>query len=186
MDYTVHGILQARILEKVAFPFSRESSQLRDRIQVSRIAGRFFTSWATREAQNLSVQFSHSVMSNSLWPRGVYSPWNSPGQNTGVGSLSFLQVIFPTRDQIQVSHIAARFFTSWATGENVPTKIKQVINEQNSSGEHRKNKSILKGRYDYYTNFTEEETKAETEVTQLRWHLSGAEPGFSKLQSTRS
>ena len=51
MDYTVHGILQATILEWVAFPFSRGSSQSRDRTQVSRIAGRFFTSWATREAQ---------------------------------------------------------------------------------------------------------------------------------------
>ena len=44
MDYTVHGILQARILEWVAFLFSRGSSQLRDQTQVSRIAGRFFTS----------------------------------------------------------------------------------------------------------------------------------------------
>ena len=48
MDYTVHGILQARILEWVAFPFSRGSSQPRDRTQVSRTAGGFFTSWATR------------------------------------------------------------------------------------------------------------------------------------------
>ena len=37
MDYTVHGILQARILEWVAFPFSRGSSQPRDRTQVSRV-----------------------------------------------------------------------------------------------------------------------------------------------------
>ena len=44
MDYTVHGILQAIILEWVAFPFSRESSQPRDQTQVSHIAGRFFTS----------------------------------------------------------------------------------------------------------------------------------------------
>ena len=44
MDYTVHGILQARILEWVAFPFSRESSKPRDRTQVSHIAGKFFTS----------------------------------------------------------------------------------------------------------------------------------------------
>ena len=50
-DYTVHGILQARILEWVAFPFSRGSFQPRDWTQVSCIAGRFFTSWATREAQ---------------------------------------------------------------------------------------------------------------------------------------
>ena len=37
-----------------------------------------------------------SVLPNSLWPHGLYSPWNSPGQNTGVGSLSLLQGIFPT------------------------------------------------------------------------------------------
>ena len=48
---SVHRILQARILEWVAFPFSRGSSQPRYRIQVSLIVGGFFTSWATREAQ---------------------------------------------------------------------------------------------------------------------------------------
>ena len=51
MGYTVQGILQARILEWVAFPFSKRSSQLRDQSRVSRIAGGFFTSWATREVQ---------------------------------------------------------------------------------------------------------------------------------------
>ena len=50
-DYTVHGILQARILEWEAIPFSMRSSQSRDQTQVSLIAGGFFTSWATREAQ---------------------------------------------------------------------------------------------------------------------------------------
>ena len=53
MDCTVHGILQARILEWVAFLFSKESSQPRDQTQVSCIAGGFFTSWAIREAQRL-------------------------------------------------------------------------------------------------------------------------------------
>ena len=57
MDYTVHGILQARILEWVTFPFSRGSSQPRDRTQVFCIAGGFFTSWATRE-----------VLVGSTWP----------------------------------------------------------------------------------------------------------------------
>ena len=51
MDYTVHGILQARIPEWVAFPVSRVSSQPRDRTQVSGIAGGFFTSWGTGGAQ---------------------------------------------------------------------------------------------------------------------------------------
>ena len=55
MDYilpgsSVHGILQAKILEWVAMRSSRGSSQPRDQTQVSHIAGRFFTSWATREA----------------------------------------------------------------------------------------------------------------------------------------
>ena len=107
MDYTVHGILQARTLEWVAFYFSRGSSQPRDWTQVSRIAGRFFTSWATREALrglmqhpsllyprplslwrstadlylHSSVQFSHSVLSNCLWPhesRHTRPPYPSP------------------------------------------------------------------------------------------------------------
>ena len=82
MDYTVHGILWARILEWVAFPFSRGSSQSRDRTQVSHIAGRFFTTWATREAQNESLP----VLSISLRPHALYRPWSSPGQTTGVGN----------------------------------------------------------------------------------------------------
>ena len=40
---------------------------------------------------------SCSVVPDSLWPHRLYSPWHSPGQNTGVGSLSFLQGIFPTQ-----------------------------------------------------------------------------------------
>ena len=68
MDYSppgssVHGTLQARILEWVAIPFSRASSWPRDRTQVSCIAGRFFTVWATREAQ-----LSHFVSFTLLCP----------------------------------------------------------------------------------------------------------------------
>ena len=46
MDYTVHEILQARIMEWVAYPFSSTSSRPRNWIRVSWIAGRFFTNWA--------------------------------------------------------------------------------------------------------------------------------------------
>ena len=55
MDYSVHGILQARILEWIAFPFSRGSSQPRDWTQVSHVTGRFFTSWATREVNIIGL-----------------------------------------------------------------------------------------------------------------------------------
>ena len=44
---------------------------------------------------------SHSVLSYCLQPHGLYSPWNSPGQNTGVGSLSLLQGISPTQESNQ-------------------------------------------------------------------------------------
>ena len=56
MDYTVHGILQARILQWVAVPSSRVSSQPRDRTQVSCNAGGFFTIWATRETPLIPVR----------------------------------------------------------------------------------------------------------------------------------
>ena len=53
----------------------------------------------------------------------LYSPWNSPGQNTGVGSLSLLQEIFPT----QVSRIAGRFFASWATKQGGEEDLISVL-----------------------------------------------------------
>ena len=61
MDYSppassIHGILQARIMEWVAIPFSRGSSQPRDQTQVSHMAGRFFIIWATREALQYKIK----------------------------------------------------------------------------------------------------------------------------------
>ena len=60
---------------------------------------------------------SRSVMSDSLRPHELYSSWNFPSQNTGVGSLSFYRGSSQPRDRTQVSHIAGEFFTSWATRE---------------------------------------------------------------------
>ena len=74
MDYTmVHGILQARILEWVAFPFARGSSQPRDWTQVSRIADVFFTSWATGEVQEY---WSGCLIPSSA---GLSDPGINPG-----------------------------------------------------------------------------------------------------------
>ena len=53
-DHTAHGILQARILDWVAFPFSGGYSQSRDQTQISHIAGRFFTNWATRKPREVT------------------------------------------------------------------------------------------------------------------------------------
>ena len=51
--------------------------------------------WGLKSAKGVSE--NHLVMSDSLQPHGLYSPWNSPGENTGVGSFSLLQGIFPTQ-----------------------------------------------------------------------------------------
>ena len=96
MDYTVQGILQARILEWVAFPFSERYSQPRDWIQVSHIAGGFFTSWATREAQEYQREWvAYPFSSRSSWPRN----WT------------------------RVSCTAGGFFTHWATREALKVQL---------------------------------------------------------------
>ena len=123
MDYSlpgssVHGTLQARILEWVAIPFSRASSQLRDQTQVSHIAGGFFTIWATREAQehwspsllqgifptqesNWSLQHCRQTLYRLTHQGILYHlscqplcAWDFPGKNTEVGCHFLLQGIF--------------------------------------------------------------------------------------------
>ena len=77
MNYTVHGILQARMLEWVAFPFSRGSSQSRDWSLVSHLAGRSFTSWATRDerfrqqSRGGRKPFEAALSSQRHWPTSV-------------------------------------------------------------------------------------------------------------------
>ena len=55
---------------------------------------------------------SCSVLSDSLRPHGLYSPWNSPGHNTAVHTLSLLQGSSQPRDRTQVSQTTGGFFTS--------------------------------------------------------------------------
>ena len=74
MDSTVLGILQPRILEWVAFPLSRGSSQSRDRTQVSHITGRFFTNWTTREAHHWEVKCVSSSL-KPYWVCNCFDHW---------------------------------------------------------------------------------------------------------------
>ena len=97
MDCTVHGILQARILEWVAFNFSRGSSQHRNWTQVSRIAGGFFTSWTTREAQE------HW----SGYP--ICSPGDLPDPGIKLGSLALQACSLPTELSIRVMFSSVQF-----------------------------------------------------------------------------
>ena len=105
----VHGVLQARILEWIAFSFSRGSSQPRDQTQVSHTVGRFFISWDTREAQEhwsgLPFPSPGDLPNPEIEPRSPTfqadslpaEPQGKP-KNTGVGSLSLLQWNFLTQE----------------------------------------------------------------------------------------
>ena len=91
------------VLKKLHFPEKVDDSSLYPFIyleqhgitgkkKVSRVRRSGFFVGIERESEGCSVVSSHS-----LQPHGLYSPWNSPGQNPGVGSLSLLQGIFPTQ-----------------------------------------------------------------------------------------
>ena len=75
---------------------------------------------------------SHSVVSNSLRLHGLYSPWNSPGQNTGVGSLSLLQGIFPTQDlNLGLPHCRQILYQLSHKGSpNMESKVRKGLPEE--------------------------------------------------------
>ena len=132
------GILQARIPEWAAMPSSRVSSQPKDQTQVSCIAGRFFTSWATREAQeywsglpipspmdlpNPGIEPGSSALQADSLP---VSYQGSP-KNSEVGCHVLLEGIFRTQGLNQVLCIADGFFTVWATREACERFIMMII-----------------------------------------------------------
>ena len=90
------GVLQSTGLQRVGHDWVTELNWSQNRPSPysrlwKKVANTRSFLWIESESE------SHSVMSNSLGPHGLYSSWNSPGQNIGVGSLSLLQGIFPTQ-----------------------------------------------------------------------------------------
>ena len=90
-------------------------------------------------------------MSESLQLHGLYSPWNSPGQNTGVGSVSLLQGIFPTQGlnpglphgrQIlyQLSHKGSPVTYMW----NLKYGINELIYEMEADSQTQKTDMVTK------------------------------------------
>ena len=85
------GILQARVLEWVVIPFSRVSFWPRDWTQVSRITGRFFTTWFTREAQQSAYPQSKTKLPNVAQPAGCIIIWASSECKQNLASFATLQ-----------------------------------------------------------------------------------------------
>ena len=105
--FSLHGILQARVLEWVAISSSRGSSWPRNRTWVSCIPGKHFNLWATRE---VSESESHSVMSDSLRPHELYSILQA--RILEWLAFPFSRGSSQPRDGIQVSYKAGRCFTN--------------------------------------------------------------------------
>ena len=171
-------------------PSSRKSSWPRDQTHISCascIAGGFFTTeplekhliihtlilkhikcarhfWALSE--------SWSVVSNSLLPYGLYRPWNSPGQNTGVGSLSLLQGILPTQGSnpglphcrqifYQLSHKGSQRILEW---------VAHPFSSGSSRLRNRTGVSCIAGRF--LTSWATREALTELKDTSKHtpWH----------------
>ena len=93
---------------------------------------------------------SCSVVSDSLRPHGLYCPWNSPGQNTGVGSLSLLRGSSQPRDRTQVSCITSGFFTSWAQGKPKTTGVDSLSLLQQTFPTQESNQGLQHCRWILY------------------------------------
>ena len=124
-----------RILEWVAYPFSRGSSQPRNRIGFSCIAGGFFTNWAMREAWNLLWWFG-GLVAKSCPTLATPMDCSPPGSSVhGIFqarilewiSISFSRGSFQPRNWTQVSGTAGRFFTNWAMREAQRSTIRRKI-----------------------------------------------------------
>ena len=99
-DSSVHGILQARVLEDLQGIFSSRSSQPRDWTQVSGIADRFLTLWATRTCHNLLL---HRATFRSVWHRGeAGAPWE-PNVSPAAGAGHSFQANLSPHYQVWVS-----------------------------------------------------------------------------------
>ena len=84
MDYKVHGILRASMLEWLAFPFPRGSSQLRDQTQVSCIAGRFFISQVTSWTKKESWKSKTDAFELWCWRRLLRVSWTARRSNQSI------------------------------------------------------------------------------------------------------
>ena len=116
--FSVHGILQSRILEWAAIPFSRGSSRPRDQTQTSCTAGRLFTVWVTREACVLCLVTQSCLTLHD--PMDCSPPGSSVHGILQSRILEWIAISLSRgyswpRDPTQVSCIIGRFFTIWTT-----------------------------------------------------------------------
>ena len=160
-------------------------------------------------AYQLGESESCSVVSNSLWPHGLYSPWNSPVQNTGVGSPSLLQGIFPTQGSNpgiphcrwilhQLSYLTVwittncgKFLKRWEYQTTLPTSWEicmQVKKQQLEPDMEQKNgsklgKDFIKAVYCHLTYLTYMQSTSWETLGWMKHKLETRLPGEISITS---
>ena len=117
---------------------------------------------------------SFSVVSDSLQPHGLYSPWNSPGQNTGVGSLSLLQGIFPTQG-LNPGLLHCRQILYHLSHKGSPRILEWVVYPFScGSSQHRNWTRVSCIAGEFFTNWTTMECSPTMEcylpIKQMKFH----------------
>ena len=115
---------------------------------------------------------SRSVISNSLRPHGLYSPWNSPGQNAGVVAFPFSRGPSQPRDQTQVSCTVGRFLTS-----ELPGKPQSILKEVNP--EYSLEGLMLKLRLQYFGHLMQRADSLEK--TLMLGKIEGRRRGWQRM-----
>ena len=108
---------------------------------------------------------SRSVVSDSLWPHRPYSSWNSPGQNTGVDSLSLLQQIFPTQG-LNLGLLHCRWILHQLSHQGCPRILEWVAYPFSSRSSRSRNQirvSWITGRF--FTNWDTGEAQLYLETS---------------------
>ena len=120
-------------------------------------------------------------MSDSLWPHGLYSPWNSPGQNTGVGSLSLLQQIFRTQELKQADTLlTAMREAQWKPRAAKINKLYKQTNKQQEQHCNKLNKDVKNAP-------TKKRKKNLRKTTQeTPYGVTSAKPHVAKLRQLES
>ena len=121
----VHGILQARIPEWVAIPFSRRSSWPRDWTLVSHIVGRFFTIWAARKAQTEGVLSCFNHIWLFVTPRTVACQvrklkWAAMSSSRGSSPPK-------DRDYLAIEQILLKSFPSWFKSWSLSPRLEEFM-----------------------------------------------------------
>ena len=141
---SVHGILQARILEQVAMPSSRGSSRPRDRTWVSHIAGRFFTIWTTRETYEDEVEIVHgrqSRLERYSWP-GIHPMLQVPAGSVTCSQKHPDNILHPAiegpQELVTVTHPKCKrnsnLFKGWFWGFPGGLKVKNLPSNAGNMG----------------------------------------------------